>query len=532
MVKSSGGDPGLLLLALYLVAIAGLVTGLWYVGARFPRLRELPAMIVSFFVLSILTAIGVAIATCILILLIELPFQHFPVLLEDIIGWFLFFFGSALTAVVLVGKSDDSSRGTVLLSDAPPARTFLNRWIPRGRSARTHETPNLTLAGWPIPWIDETKHFKVLGTTGTGKSTAIREVLSGALSRGDRAVIADPDGSYQKRYYTPERGDQLLNPFNPRAARWDLFAEIQELHDADQLARCLIPDHPGPDQNWRNYARTFVTAVLRQLHRAGEADLAKLYWLLVMAPIEDLRELLAPTPAGPFLGEDNGKFFESVRSVTTVHVAALEHLARQQTGTPLSIRRWSREGKGVLFLPYRAGDLAALRYVISTWMRLAMFQVMNADKGDQKLWFVVDELDALGAIDGLKDALARLRKFGGRCVLGFQSIAQVRGTYGDPEAQTIVENCGNTLILRCSASERGGTAEFASRLIGKREVVRRQRSKSDATGLFSKAQSTRTITEQYITEDAVMASEIEQLPDLTGYLKLASRPEWRTVSLR
>jgi len=55
-------------------------------------------------------------------------------------------------------------------------------------------------------------------------------------------------------------------------------------------------------------------------------------------------------------------------------------------------------------------------------MRLAIFEVMNSDEGDQKLWFVVDELDALGPIDGLKDALARLRKFGGRCVLGFQSI--------------------------------------------------------------------------------------------------------------
>jgi Type IV secretion-system coupling protein DNA-binding domain len=49
-------------------------------------------------------------------------------------------------------------------------------------------------------------------------------------------------------------------------------------------------------------------------------------------------------------------------------------------------------------------------------------------EGDQRLWFVVDELDALGAIDGLKDALARLRKFGGRTIIGFQSIAQVSGT--------------------------------------------------------------------------------------------------------
>src|SRR5256714_11503122 len=111
-------------------------------------------------------------------------------------------------------------------------------------------------------------------------------------------------------------------------------------------------------------------------------------------------------------------------------------------------------------------------------MRLSIFEAMSRPEGDQRLWFVVDELDALSNIDGLKDALARLRKFGGRCVLGFQSIAQVRGTYGDAEAQTIVENCGNTLILRCSASERGGTAEFASRLIGQREIIRRHVSHS------------------------------------------------------
>jgi len=30
---------------------------------------------------------------------------------------------------------------------------------------------------------DETKHFKFIGTTGTGKSTAIREILSAALAR-------------------------------------------------------------------------------------------------------------------------------------------------------------------------------------------------------------------------------------------------------------------------------------------------------------------------------------------------------------
>ena len=425
---------------------------------------------------------------------------------------------SAMTGFVMARRQPQATleRGTRLLRALAPGK-------------HTNGSA-LTVAGQAISSLDETKHFKLLGTTGTGKSTAIRELLAGALARGDRAVIADPDGSYLKRFYEASRGDAILNPFDERAARWDLFAEVLQPHDADLLARALIPDYEGADRNWRHYARTFLTAILRQLHRIEEHDLARLYYLLVMAPPEELRELLEPTPAGSFLGRDNGKFFESVRSIANVHTASLEHVARQTSGEPLSVRQWVREGRGVLFLPYRASELEALRNIVSTWMRLAIFETMNAPEGDQRLWFIVDELDALGCIDGLKDALARLRKFGGRCVLGFQSIAQVRGTYGDTEAQTIVENCGNTLILRCSASERGGTAEFASRLIGRREIIRRQVSHSRAVA-FSGGHSTETTSDQYVTEDAVMASEIEQLPDLTGFLKLASRPEWRRVVL-
>jgi hypothetical protein len=45
--------------------------------------------------------------------------------------------------------------------------------------------------------------------------------------------------------------------------------------------------------------------------------------------------------------------------------------------------------------------------VLDTW-------AISGKEGDQRPWFIVDELDALGTIDGLKDGLARLRKFGGR----------------------------------------------------------------------------------------------------------------------
>src|ERR1700690_3036836 len=179
----------------------------------------------------------------------------------------------------------------------------------------------------------------------------------------------------------------------------------------------------------------------------------------------------------------------SMRAVTISAISALRYTVQQQ-GMPFSVRGWVRQGAavknggrgGVLFIPYKAGEIAALRSSISAWMRIAIFEAMGQGEGDQRLWFIVDELDALGEIDGLKDALARLRKFGGRCVLGFQSIAQVSGTYGKGTAETIVENCGNTLILRCSASEHGGTSEFASKLIGQREVLHTTVSRTRQSG--------------------------------------------------
>jgi type IV secretory pathway TraG/TraD family ATPase VirD4 len=164
-------------------------------------------------------------------------------------------------------------------------------------------------------------------------------------------------------------------------------------------------------------------------------------------------------------------------------------------------------------------------------MRLAIFEVLNGEEGDIRIWFAADELDALGAIDGLKDALTRLRKFGGRCLLGIQSIAQVSGLYGICDAQTIIENCGNTLLLRCSASDGGGTAQFASKLIGDREVLREQLTRTMTGGFFDRPRSSRSRSLQHVIEPAVLPSEIEQLPDLVGYLKLASDPAWRRVTL-
>lgn len=85
-----------------------------------------------------------------------------------------------------------------------------------------------------------------------------------------------------------------------------------------------------------------------------------------------------------------------------------------------------------------------------------------------------------------------------------------------------------SLPLHCSASEGSGTAQFASQLIGDREAVRTHVSRSRKP---QDLQSSRTTSEQHVTEHAVLASEIELLPDLEDYLKFASSPRWLAVTL-
>ena len=428
-------------------------------------------------------------------------------------------------------------RRGAMVTTAPPPSARPDNLVSRRRSRkRSVHGGGITLAGVPIALEDETKHFKIIGTTGTGKSTAIREILAGALARGDRAIIADPDGGYARQFYDPARGDVILNPFLSDGRKWDLFGEVVNHYDIDQLARSLIPDSGDPDRIWSEYARTFFSAVMRQMIRTGNKDDRELLRLIRAAPDEELRTLLAGTAAAPFVKEGNEKMFGCLRAVASSAVKVLEYIVDQQA-EPFSVRQWVRDGKAkhaggqgsVLFIPYTAGEIAALRSVISAWMRLGIFQAMDREEGDQRLWFVIDELDALGEVDGLKDALARLRKFGGRCILGFQSISQVSGTYGKGVAETIVENCGNTYILRCSASEHGGTSEFASKLIGQREVLHTTQSTTRQSRWSWRTSITNS--QQIKIEPAVMASEIERLPNLTGFLKLVSIPDWQVATL-
>jgi type IV secretory pathway TraG/TraD family ATPase VirD4 len=395
----------------------------------------------------------------------------------------------------------------------------------RGARLRARVVGGVTLAGVPLSREDETMHVAAIGATGSGKSTALRGLMADAIRRGDRQVVADPDGASMSAFFSP--GDIILNPFDQRCARWDLLGEIERPSDYAFLAQSLLPHlGTGDHDQWISYAQQLLAGAMENfvtLQLGNSGDFAA---MLAGASLSELKQLCAGTPAARYFEEGGERMLASILGTLSPAIGHLRVISAVK-GEPFTIRRWIRGGAGSLWMPYAANQVAAVKGLISCWMNIAILETLSLEPArDRRIWFHIDELDALGRIEGLKDAQARLRKFGGCVAVGFQSFAQVKAVYGEG-AHAIIENCGNLLLLRSGTSDGGGTAKLASDLIGGREVERDDISHSRTRGRFaSRSMSMQT---KRTVEDAAFTSEIMQLANREGYVKRATSSRWLKI---
>ena len=201
------------------------------------------------------------------------------------------------------------------------------------------------IAGVPYPARAETQHTIVSGTTGSGKTVLISDLVAQIRARGERCVIYDKMGSYTRSFYDPER-DVLLNPLDDRAPRWSPFLEARNPRDFDTMAAALIPQQRDTvDPFWVTAARQLFANGAGVLWERGVTDNKVLVDHLLKTELTKLAEAMEGTVAQSIVDPENPKTALSVRAMLTAHLGALEVLP--DTGTPFSIRDWiAREDRG------------------------------------------------------------------------------------------------------------------------------------------------------------------------------------------
>ena len=377
----------------------------------------------------------------------------------------------------------------------------------------------------PVPYQSEPEHFLICGKTGAGKSQAINRMLRVVRKRGQAAVIADPigkTGGYISRFGRP--GDLVLNLFDARTMAWSPFAEIREDYDCQRIAKAAIPDSNGDEsQQWQFYAQTLFAEVLRAMHKRGQNSVKELLRLVMSASVGELADILKGTPVESLTGKGGDKMLNNTRNIASVYLNAWTYL---QDGGTFSVRDWVQQsdtsGGQWLFLTYKDDQMAMCGNLVATWLELAVVEGLSlSEDSKRRLWYIMDELDSLGKVTSLRLGLTKLRKYGGVCVAGLQSIAQLRRTYGHDEAQTLASCLSTKLVLLAGDGE---TAEWCEKELGRQEVIRPETSNSTSQRTGELPSSSENRSTRVVEQPAVLAGEILTLPNLAGFLKLVGLP--------
>ena len=377
--------------------------------------------------------------------------------------------------------------------------------------SRKRTLSQIEVAGVPIPYQCESAHMLLAGSTSSGKTTAADEMLAGAVARGDRVIVIDPNGHALSLF--AKKGDVVLNPFDVRSQGWTIFNEYRKPYDFERFAKSVIPDSSDASaQQWHGFAQQLFAEVTRTAAQTGETNTERLLYWLTQASAKDLAAYLAGTAATGLFEPGAEKAFASTRFILSHHVSAFQYLRPGE----FSLRTWLEERKGDLYITWREDMLVTLRPLVSAWVDILIASILTLpDSEPRPLWLFLDELASLQRLNSLEAGLTKGRKHGLRVIAGLQSVSQFDAVYGQHHAKTLRSCFRNLIALGCANSD-PHTAKEISDGIGQCETERTQRTlSSNKSGSSTSSSRIRSI------EPALLPSELMSLPPLHGFLKLA-----------
>jgi type IV secretory pathway TraG/TraD family ATPase VirD4 len=355
-----------------------------------------------------------------------------------------------------------------------------------------------------IPRDAENKHFLIVGDTGSGKSSIIRQMLYQVDARGDSAIVYDPACEFVKQFYNEHRGDIVLNPLDSRMPYWNPSKELRRKAEAKALAVSLYQPEGVTNRFFVEAPQKIFAHLLSYLPTPEDlikwmSDPAEIdrrvkgteYWMLI--------DPKAPQQRTGVLGSLN------------MSADSFRLLPREDETTSVwTATKWAETRRGWIFITSRPTMREALRPLISLWIDTLVLRLLNEPMSDQKpVWFVIDELASLQRLPQLHTAITENRKSQNPVILGFQGRSQMEARYGE-DSEAMLSQPATKIFLRTTEPR---AAKWVSEAIGEVEIERLRETHYDG----SRAGKNFALDRQ--TEPLVLPSEVSGLDDLRGFLK-------------
>jgi type IV secretion system protein VirD4 len=156
----------------------------------------------------------------------------------------------------------------------------------------------------------------------------------------------------------------------------------------------------------------------------------------------------------------------------------------------------------------KQSDVVELQALTALFFNLAILQLID-EQGETPVNFYFDEFANIGKLNNFEKDITLLRGQNIAVIAGLQSKSQLASLYGRDNANTIIENFNNKIILAGLQAE---TAKDFAELLGKFTYtdIRTSRGTSSGSGWFSNHSSNQSY---YTSERALLtADELRRLP--------------------
>jgi type IV conjugative transfer system coupling protein TraD len=370
----------------------------------------------------------------------------------------------------------------------------------------------ITIAGAELPFKFDKSHVLLIGSTGTGKSVNFREALASIRRQGKKAIVYDVAGNFIKHFYRKDK-DIILNPMDVRSAYWDIWCDCKTEADFIALGEALMPD--GYRKDFFDIAAKMVfSSIAYQLGQQPNPNIKKLMDLILKVDFETIATMVKNTDAASILNNEAGRMAASVRGVMAANTRALKFL--REDGVRFSITDWVQgSDDSWVFVSCNDKQIDMLRPIITAWFDIFFSNVLSLSEDEhRRIYAHIDEFPSVGKLSSAINGLAQGRKYGLSAFIGLQNHSQLVESYGKHGADAICDLCSTWLVFRANSKE---GARWAAENIGNRESIETNEGLSFGINDIRDGVS---VNKHRIERLLVSPTEIMNLPDLTGFLKL------------
>jgi hypothetical protein len=218
------------------------------------------------------------------------------------------------------------------------------------------EKSDITLAEIPYPKDTECRHTILTGTTGSGKTNVMIELLDQITAKNEKIVIVDTVGTYVDRYYKKDR-DVILNPFSKNYVSWSFLDECRTediaLQDAliKNVAACLVDSgaRSNYDDFWDNAARIVFTETAKKAIRERKTT-SEFLNILLKIKLDEIEKYLEGTYGHTLMDKRADKMAISIRA-TLINAVSVFEVLKEEKSDNFNSREWvSSDKNGILFL--------------------------------------------------------------------------------------------------------------------------------------------------------------------------------------